>query len=1304
MSVPFIQPSFAAGELAPSLYGRVDLGKHAIGLSTCRNLFVNLRGGAYSRAGTAFAGFSKQTGRTVPPRMVTFQFSINQGLALEFGNQYMRVVSNGAFVTETATNISGITRANPGVITDNAHGYSNGDWVYLFGIGGMTQLNGQTLVVAGKTTNTYTLTDVYGNAIDTTAFSAYTAGGTASRIFTLATPYAEADIPWLKWTQSADTMSLVCWNQMTGTEYQPYDLARQSDASWTLTAFGAGAVISPPAYSSGFATVLYGGTASPKPTDYQYVFTAVDFITGQESVASPIADIPNSADIALTAGSIVTSCAPVAGAAYYNVYKAPPAYAASVPSGSLFGYVGTTYGTQFVDSNIVADYTQVPPLHQDPFAPGQILYAVITNPGSGLSAVTWAITSVDGTGDTAFPVIVGGQLVAFVFTDGGKNFAPGDTIAFNGAGFAGGAITFTANPTAGDTVTLNSSVWTFVSAITGAAQTLIQGTLAATLQNLSADLATSVDPNLVVANYVPSGTALNITYKTAGAGGDSYTLDASAANPTGTAATGNLLFGGGNPSNTQTIVLNGVNWTFVTSGAAGNQTNIKGTLALTLAQLVTDLTASVVAGISVATYTNNATRLFVTYNSAATRGDAYTLGGGTSGATPSGATLAGAAGALAGGGGTSGTNPAATLIVGPVSGTYPSAVAYFQERRVYASSPNNPDTYWMSQPGAFQNFDSRVPTVATDAITGTPWSVQVNGIQFMVPMPGGLVVLTGLEAWQLTGAGGSSLNPQPITPASQQAQPQAYNGCDAQVPPIKIDYDINYIQAKGSLLRDLSYNFWANIYTGTDLTYLSPHLFLGYKVREMAWCEEPYRLIWATRNDGILLSLSYFKQQDVMGWARHDTNGQFWSVCSVTEPPVDALYLCSQRYLPKGNAYLIERMDNRIWAANENTWCVDAGLTTALPQPAASLTASSSRGAGIPTGITGLVGGAGYSAGTTAVLQDPTGTGAVVTPTIAGGVVTGIAIAGGTKYSYPVLQFIDPAGTGSGASATITLDNSATFKASAGVFSGGMVGQVIRMGGGRATVTVYNSATQVTANITSPIVATIPNSGGIPAIAASGNWSIAPNITTIGGLWHLEGATVTGIADGLPFAPQIVSAAGTITLATPASLITVGMAFTPQMQSLYLDTGSPTIQAQRGKLAAVSVRLEASGVGSILVGANQPDGAVQSPPVVDMPWGILPASPLTPLKLPPDQNLAPFGSAIIPLYTGDVRVPVGGGFAKPKQVALQQTQPLPMQVLALIPEFLPGDLPEETARPEAQQGDGGRKPAWGAAPAGRHAA
>ena len=56
MTLHIVLPSFAAGELAPALQGRVDLAKYQVGLATCLNWFVHPFGGVSTRAGTAFVG------------------------------------------------------------------------------------------------------------------------------------------------------------------------------------------------------------------------------------------------------------------------------------------------------------------------------------------------------------------------------------------------------------------------------------------------------------------------------------------------------------------------------------------------------------------------------------------------------------------------------------------------------------------------------------------------------------------------------------------------------------------------------------------------------------------------------------------------------------------------------------------------------------------------------------------------------------------------------------------------------------------------------------------------------------------------------------------------------------------------------------------------------------------------------------------------------------------------------------------------------------------------------------------------
>lgn len=76
--------------------------------------------------------------------------------------------------------ITGITQANPGVVTAAGHGLVDGQEVYLAGIVGMTELNGTIVKAASVTTNTFALQDQDGNDIDTSGYTAYSSGGTAA--------------------------------------------------------------------------------------------------------------------------------------------------------------------------------------------------------------------------------------------------------------------------------------------------------------------------------------------------------------------------------------------------------------------------------------------------------------------------------------------------------------------------------------------------------------------------------------------------------------------------------------------------------------------------------------------------------------------------------------------------------------------------------------------------------------------------------------------------------------------------------------------------------------------------------------------------------------------------------------------------------------------------------------------------------------------------------------------------------------------------------------------------------------------
>ena len=1162
MSLYNIQTGFSAGEMSPSLFGRTDLAKYKLGGSTLRNGFVNYRGGFSSRAGLAYVGMCKQgapnpggTATQNPPRDITFQFNLTQGYALEWGDNYLRIKSAGAYVIEAAKSVSAITQANPGVITATAHGFANGDWVYGANIGGMTELNGLTWIVQNVTTNTFTLTDLFGTAVNTFLFPAYTSGGTFSRIYTVSTPYAAIDLPFLKFTQSEDTMSLTCVNQITGTEYPAYDLVRHGATNWVLTATSFGSSIAAPSN-----VVAAAQSSTTTTTYYSYVVTAVDSATSEESVASSPASVKNN-DIAINAGSNTVTWNGISTASSYKVYAAIPSYNVVVPAGVSYGFVGESFGGSFVDNNIIADFTTVPPLHNDPFARGQILGVAITNQGNGSytqAGVTYTVTTSTGSQFSGVPIVVGGFIVAFYVQSSGRLYQPADTIAFGG-GVATGFFTFSANPT-----------------------------------------------------------------------------------------------------NTQTIVVNGVTWTFVTSGATGTQTNIGVNLAATLTALAANLNASANSSINVASYTTSGgIYLIVTYKTSGTAGNSFTLAVGTAPDTVSGATLSG---------GDAGAGATGTLTVGPETGTYPGVVNYYQQRRVYAYTLNNPNTYWMSQPGAYTNMDAGIPTIDSDAIVGTPWAQQINGIQFLQPMPGGLVVLSGSGAWQVNG--GSAVA---ITPADQSAQPQAYNGCHFHIQPIVANYDILYVQSKGSIVRDLSYNFFVNIYTGTDLTILSNHLFSNHQLVQWAYAEEPFKLVWAVRDDGIMLSLTYLKEQDIYAWARHDTDGLFVSVCSVTEPPaigqqayVDAVYTIVQRYVRGNWVYYSERMDNRSWLNPEQCFCVDAGLSYPMTFPNATLTPASAVGTSNISSTSQINGGKNYTNPTVTAL-DATGAGtdATFSATVSGGVITAITpLTQGQDYTMGATQLIITDPTGSDADFQPIITNIVAFTASSSVFNSGMVGDVIRVGGGKATITSYVSGTQVMADITQPITSVLLNDpNNMPVPQTSTNWSISTPTSVVTGLNHLEGLEVAILADGSVIPNQTVTN-GTITLPHSYSAITIGLPFTAQVQTLYLDapTGADTMQSKRKSIPAVTVRVEESRGYS--AGCNQPDASTQANQAT-LPW--------TGMAETKERKASVHAGSSIPLFTGDDYITVNGGWDTKGQIAVQQTYPLPLNLLAVVPIYQVGD-------------------------------
>jgi len=261
---------------------------------------------------------------------------------------------------------------------------------------------------------------------------------------------------------------------------------------------------------------------------------------------------------------------------------------------------------------------------------------------------------------------------------------------------------------------------------------------------------------------------------------------------------------------------------------------------------------------------------------------------------------------------------------------YPVCVSYYDQRRVFGGGTYSPENLDFSQPGNYNNFNRSQIAQASDAINVSLSAREVNTVVSMVPMSTGLVTFTTGGSFLISaGATGAALTASNIT-AKYQASVGASN-----VTPLIINYDILYVENKGSIVRDLAFNYYLQSYQGSDRSMLANHLFFNHTIDYWAWSEVPFKLVWCIRDDGIALSLTYVPDQEIYAWARHDTQGEFLSVCVVPEGEINAVYFIVNRLLqgysggtPCNSWYqCIERLDDRMYNDVEEAWFVDCGLS-----------------------------------------------------------------------------------------------------------------------------------------------------------------------------------------------------------------------------------------------------------------------------------------------------------------------------------------------------------------------------------------
>jgi len=281
------------------------------------------------------------------------------------------------------------------------------------------------------------------------------------------------------------------------------------------------------------------------------------------------------------------------------------------------------------------------------------------------------------------------------------------------------------------------------------------------------------------------------------------------------------------------------------------------------------------------------------------------------------------------------TGDTAPLAVNPFeegAGFWPSTTGFFQQRQIYANSDAFPNRFWMTQTGVFYNFATSTPLRDDDAIIATLAARRINEIRHIIPLSDLVILTTGAE-FRVKGAGDAA-----FTPSTINIKPQSYYGSTALRPIVA--GDVALYMAPGNFIRELSYEFATDKFTGRDITVLARHLMDYNEIVDWGFAPSPYDLIWLVRDDGTALTLTYQREQEVFAWARSSTQGDFKSVAVVREGDKDVPYFLVRRTINGTVKQFVERLDEREFDDLQDAFCVDCGLTLDVPITITNMTAA----------------------------------------------------------------------------------------------------------------------------------------------------------------------------------------------------------------------------------------------------------------------------------------------------------------------------------------------------------------------------
>ena len=232
---------------------------------------------------------------------------------------------------------------------------------------------------------------------------------------------------------------------------------------------------------------------------------------------------------------------------------------------------------------------------------------------------------------------------------------------------------------------------------------------------------------------------------------------------------------------------------------------------------------------------------------------------------------------------------------------FPGAITFHQGRMWLAGTPNEPEKFWASVSAAFEDFTQGDGTAEDESFE---FELDARGLILWMTSVKNLVIGTENREVIAVSEGGI------LKAGDIQIEIQSAYGSQ-NIQSVQIGNQVLFVSPDGRKVRETQFKFETDLFTARDLIFFSEHLTFGTKrMIELVWMQNPENLLWATTRDGTLISATYERSLDIIGWHSHDTEGRVRSITVLESFGVSQLYWLVTRDIPGHEDELyLERYD-----------------------------------------------------------------------------------------------------------------------------------------------------------------------------------------------------------------------------------------------------------------------------------------------------------------------------------------------------------------------------------------------------------